>query len=254
MHGRGICAARDRTGDTAAFRTNGHCFLLPQHLRAAKWHFYPDTTRPRTVRFKNQNPARGRKLDRITISAHCFVISKPYPRKGTETGGSRGRRKYPYQFQNHIPARGRKRSSTWGVDSIRNQNFKTISPQGDGNYCPTKQQSLLLRENFKTISPQGDGNLEKDEDGEIGTEEISKPYPRKGTETACELPCSGLCFRNFKTISPQGDGNSVQCSRAVAILISKPYPRKGTETLRDLSLTALESIFQNHIPARGRKQ
>ena len=88
MHGRGIRAARDRTGDTAAFQTNGHCFLLPQHLRAAKWHFYPDTTRPRTARnlrtrtpqgdgndvsfvkdnvwdeeFKNQNPARGRKPD-----------------------------------------------------------------------------------------------------------------------------------------------------------------------------------------------
>ena len=72
MHGRGICAARDRTGDTAAFQTNGHCFLLPQHLRAAKWHFYPDTTRPRTARFKNQNPARGRKHDE-TVDIYEFV-------------------------------------------------------------------------------------------------------------------------------------------------------------------------------------
>ena len=50
MHGRGIRAARDKTGDTADFQTNGRCFSLPQHLRAAKWHFHPDTTRPRTAR------------------------------------------------------------------------------------------------------------------------------------------------------------------------------------------------------------
>ena len=58
--------------------------------------------------FKNQNPARGRKLE---IGAdgerEGGKISKPYPRKGTETSGSVSGATIIQRFQNHIPARGR---------------------------------------------------------------------------------------------------------------------------------------------------
>ena len=136
MHGRGIRAARDRTGDTAAFPTNGHCFLLPQHLRAAKWHFYPDTIRPRTarnlrtrtpqgdgnfdvpisilafavVKFKNQNPARGRKPKLARIPLLVVV-----------------------EFKNQNPARGRKHNPVLTFALRKTENLRTRTPQGDGN-------------------------------------------------------------------------------------------------------------------------
>ena len=59
---------------------------------------------------------------------------------------------------------------------------------------------------------------------------ISKPHPRKGTETASAPASIQQAFPHFKTTSPQGDGNCV-CSCVN---------------------TAGFSAFQNHIPARGR--
>ena len=60
---------------------------------------------------------------------------------------------------------------------------------------------------------------------------ISKPHPRKGTETSSSPPYSAYTHpRNFKTTSPQGDGNFARRSplnRPESI--SKPHPRKGTE-------------------------
>ena len=61
---------------------------------------------------------------------------------------------------------------------------------------------------------------------------ISKPYPRKGTETSVKL----------------------RGKPATAYAISKPYPRKGTETYHVLTCDRADLQFQNHIPARGRKQ
>ena len=60
------------------------------------------------------------------------LISKPYPRKGTETF-----------FQK-------------SVTFVKPADFKTISPQGDGNI--TCSLIYYNCDNFKTISPQGDGN------------------------------------------------------------------------------------------------
>ena len=59
-------------------------------------------------------------------------ILKPHPRKGTETSVN-------------VPS---------GRES---DDFKTTSPQGDGN-CRTEYGIPLGRDNFKTTSPQGDGN------------------------------------------------------------------------------------------------
>ena len=84
------------------------------------------------------------------------------PRKGTETLGGFILRPLESTFQNHIPARGRKQ---------------------DPNYC---REMVAL--NFKTISPQGDGNSSLESDDEDVCI-ISKPYPRKGTERISSLPC-----------------------------------------------------------------
>ena len=137
-----------------------------------------------TQGFQNHIPARGRKLACHVIE-HCDK-----------------------QFQNHIPARGRKPmrtvSSTFGK-----KYFKTTSPQGDGNSSSCAVRAP--RSYFKTTSPQGDGNMLPLEVRKrhyqsfqnhipargrkhvgIGCNiaqplQISKPHPRKGTETALLL-------------------------------------------------------------------
>ena len=87
----------------------------------------------------------------------------------------------PQGFQNHIPARGRKHrlgnKHDFGVEVFQNH----IPARG------RKQQHA--RQSIEDVI-------------------ISKPYPRKGTETMQFAVFSLICF------------------------ISKPYPRKGTETLR----------------------
>ena len=157
------------------------------------------------------------------------------------------------EFQNHIPARGRKlplvaRDDFDCVDfktispqgdgnrvflsrSLRAEiHFKTISPQGDGNHFG-EDAFIRLDGNFKTISPQGDGNVANNfyVTGTV-VRTISKPYPRKGTETRNNSAFGENAEHYFKTISPQGDGN-----------------------LRPRLLRCQLDLFQNHIPARGRK-
>ena len=59
--------------------------------------------------FQNHIPARGRKPanDDAMFIANS-LISKPYPRKGTETPSITPENDSAPKFQNHIPARGRK--------------------------------------------------------------------------------------------------------------------------------------------------
>ena len=109
----------------------------------------------------------------------------------------------PQGFQNHIPARGRKQHHRHCSRDYYDY-FKTISPQGDGN---TDTSNLPLRAlYFKTISPQGDGNHFNSSLLATGGR-ISKPYPRKGTETLHREVLFVRKITYFKTISPQGDGN-----------------------------------------------
>ena len=73
-------------------------------------------------------------------------ISKPHPRKGTETG------------------KGERMANLVG-------NFKTTSPQGDGNLVQTAVARYVVAD-FKTTSPQGDGMCEP-----------QPPLPRRGRGT-----------------------------------------------------------------------
>ena len=154
------------------------------------------------------------------------------------------------EFQNHIPARGRKhiRCAVFGFSILY---FKTISPQGDGNTCSSHCSTV------KSLK-------------------ISKPYPRKGTETlsCCHDTASGR--KHFKTISPQGDGNlneichcdfcflfqnhipargrkhAPHCRGSQGhYLISKPYPRKGTETFQQHALLTISKTISKPYPRKG---
>ena len=111
---------------------------------------------------------------------NTFRISKPYPRKGTETRSPSSSSSSSGLFQNHIPARGRKPNRT----NMFDHHNKTISKPYPRKGTETRSILVyaLLFVNFKTISPQGDGNIHQDC---ISAQEttISKPYPRKGTET-----------------------------------------------------------------------
>ena len=160
LHGRGIRAARDRTGDTAAFQTNGHCFLLPQHLRAAKWHFYPDTIRPRTARNLRTRTPQG-----DGNNAPCLCSSQKRNNLRTRTPQGDGNSLFPFlhprvresQFKNQNPARGRKLFFRKALNPS-SFNLRTRTPQGDGNDSAIACKNPLTR-NLRTRTPQGDGNV-----------------------------------------------------------------------------------------------
>jgi len=132
-------------------------------------------------------------------------------------------------------------------------NFKTISPQGDGNH-KTNLLSAKTIKNFKTISPQGDGNNNYMRNNSL--QEISKPYPRKGTETLIISPNHKTTYKNFKTISPQGDGNFslITQSKPSPLYFKTISPQGDGNKVLDIVQSCWLRKFQNHIPARGRKQ
>ena len=150
-------------------------------------------------------PRKGTETNGITEHKNrTSQISKPYPRKGTETIRRIRPRVRSYAFQNHIPARGRK--PIYKCFCVNGCEFQ--------NHIPARGRKL------------------SDECGNGDFDCISKPYPRKGTETFVSeyvyapsvisfqnhIPARGrkplkgqwkqIRYQYFKTISPQGDGNS----------------------------------------------
>ena len=152
--------------------------------------------------------------------------------------------------------------------------FKTTSPQGDGN-CELFHGVHVLSVDFKTISPQGDGNYNhrtshaasrilfqnhipargrKHNIGVVAVEvpAISKPYPRKGTETSARYTDS-MPRWYFKTISPQGDGN---CDDFASHFLMNDFktisPQGDGNKSGFLFSPSMRYQFQNHIPVRGR--
>ena len=133
-------------------------------------------------------------------------ISKPHPRKGTETfSDGLSLVVVHYKFQNHIPARGRKLPFDGKETTLESELFQNHIPARGRK--PLELDPCSLGLNFKTTSPQGDGNLSLD------------------------APRMSKILHYFKTTSPQGDGNA-----------RMPY------------FSSIFALFQNHIPARGRKR
>ena len=155
------------------------------------------------------------------------------------------------------------------------KNFKTTSPQGDGNNIAFARHCVRL-EHFKTTSPQGDGNMIRIQlescmipiskpHPRKGTETtflklvwifilISKPHPRKGTETSLITSISYMVLY-FKTTSPQGDGNEYFSFRTNIFpdYFKTTSPQGDGNNLPSRNLSLSVRKFQNHIPARGRK-
>ena len=113
------------------------------------------------------------------------IISKPYPRKGTETIGFLYLRNSSLEFQNHIPARGRKQILCILVTASPSEGFQNHIPARGRKLCLFKEGVKFRVQHFKTISPQGDGNS-RISSATVNSNTISKPYPRKGTETHWE--------------------------------------------------------------------
>ena len=186
----------------------------------------------------------------VTIGCVNF-ISKPYPRKGRETAGYDPQTKTKLQFQNHIPARGRKQRDMTRKPK-RNYNFKTISPQGDGNnqlsakaekttlfqnHIPARGRKqviwiILIKSNaFQNHIPARGRKHVSGNKCKILVRRFQNHIPARGRKHDLAIHKSPF-LNNFKTISPQGDGNNPRaCILRIGLLISKPYPRKGTETL-----------------------
>ena len=145
----------------------------------------------------------------LTQTAQGFQprgISKPHPRKGTETARFFSEEiNLILKISKPHPRKGAETKS-----SVKNMEF--------------------LHSDFKTTSPQGDGNCRSTVNLFCSATIISKPDPRKGTETST-LTFNVFVRVDFKTTSPQGDGNArAYCLSLLLALISKPHPRKGTET------------------------
>ena len=167
--------------DAVAFRTDCRSKAEGNPIRAAKCRFEPRGTRLPDAR-----------------------ISKPHPRKGTETLIQLRFHRRKFQFQNHIPARGRKLVREVLGPVRREHKFQNHIPVRGRKPCQEVSSGIFLV--------------------------ISKPHPRKGTETVSHPPTPLWPNRIFQNHIPVR-------GRKREIVVAYP----------------LEELFQNHIPARGRK-
>ena len=129
-------------------------------------------------------------------------------------------------FQNHIPARGRKQFREKQIGD--NKKFQNHIP-ARGRKLAFQNQPKRLIKLFQNHIPARGRKLSSELKACIVIVIISKPHPRKGTETflSNSFTCS---YTYFKTTSPQGDGNSPATKMFTMWgVISKPHPRKGTE-------------------------
>ena len=136
------------------FQTQGFQNHIPargrKHLYVVAIKFYKGL-------FQNHIPARGRKPHSRNPCKQQMLFQNHIPARGRKPSCRRSTRRPREPFQNHIPARGRKPLGR-KPPFFHSNYFKTTSPQGDGNKIIPHVPSLIMR--------------------------ISKPHPRKGTETA----------------------------------------------------------------------
>ena len=112
-------------------------------------------------------------------------------------------------------------------------------------YCRTEKKGRHIRAAKRQIEPRS---------ARLPEARISKPHPRKGTETTKQIVKGKRKFLFQNHIPARGRKPylfAVNIEKVV--VISKPHPRKGTETTHNLMHTLMRLLFQNHIPARGRK-
>ena len=114
------------------------------------------------VKFQNTNPERGRKLGIAFGDSfkRIAIFQNTNPERGrkpaltavTSSGST-------VQFQNTNPERGRKHPLPSQRPSRTAPDFRTQTPNGDGNTCARRTIKTSLC-NFRTQTPKGDGNLQ----------------------------------------------------------------------------------------------
>ena len=80
-----IPAALRAVGHTADFRTRFRCEKEGKYIRAAKRHIELGTARHPAARISKPYPRKGTETFAYVPIPQPYLISKPYPRKGTET-------------------------------------------------------------------------------------------------------------------------------------------------------------------------
>ena len=126
------------------------------------------------------------------------------PARGRKPVYERGDDRRTLFFQNHIPARGRKRSSQCGCLS-RVYLFKTISPQGDGNSLAAGND-LSISAAFQNHIPAR-GRKRHQPEQSRDSNDFQNHIPARGRKRVGHQSMV-VQKQLFKTISPQGDGNS----------------------------------------------
>ena len=139
-------------------------------------------------KFHDHYPARGRKHRDPCPTLFCLsFVSRPLPRKGTETSGS-----LDYEGNFYIIG------------------FTTITPQGDGNPISSLTSRLLppwFHDHYPARGRKPSGVIFTTPSF-TDCADVSRPLPRKGTETfSLDQPGEELLGQCFTTITPQGDGN-----------------------------------------------
>ena len=183
--------------------------------------------------FQNTNPERGRKR----YSLHEFVLS-PKLNFRTRTPKGDGNRCLPlvnyfFTFQNTNPERGRKHCQF--VSEVQsNCIFQNTNPERGRNQACDQVGGTLRNFNFRTRTPKGDGNLLLDLGIRPGIVNISEHEPRKGTETARKVFDDHSFDMEFQNTNPERGRKPVVVFvlRRLALSISEHEPRKGTETKR----------------------
>ena len=170
-----------------AFRTHRRRKKVGKHIRAAKCHFDTDSTRLPVARISKPHPRKGTETAPCGASAQETLISKPHPRKGTETVNFFMVYTSFLLISKPYPRKGTETTTTARAMPPVAFYFKTISPQGDENtllaWSPSKSQPFQNHIPARGRKQVPDILIQC----RVG---ISKPYPRKGTETATTSPAT----------------------------------------------------------------
>ena len=181
--------------------------------------------------FHDHYPARGRKLVFTALTAMSLAVSRPLPRKGTETRLVVSRVETGDEVSRPLPRKG----TETRIIGFGEQKLYLVSRP-----LPRKgtETSPLARQQFRCFV-------------------FHDHYPARGRKHHRVHAWRCGSSSSFTTITPQGDGNGFNILIHFVYWISKvsrPLPRKGTETSGGLSHVVVYSRFHDHYPARGRKQ
>ena len=106
------------------------------------------------------------------------------------------------RFQNHIPARGRKQLSRRYYSDCCCEDFKTTSPQGDGNCSLVVLPFKPISQHFKTTSPQGDGNHKNSIHPRLMNSKFQNHIPARGRKHVFDHLVSYILFKRFQNHIP----------------------------------------------------